>query len=81
MRGAAGRTAGADQGFIHDLADGVGAAAALGAAAEAAIDLAGGARRSRCTAPRTSWSLSTLQEQTIIENPARCEWLAEWHVR
>ena len=27
--------------FVHDLADGAGAAAALGAAAEAAIDLAG----------------------------------------
>jgi hypothetical protein len=30
--------------FIHDLADGSRAAAALGAAAQAAIDLAGGAR-------------------------------------
>jgi hypothetical protein len=49
MRGttAAWRTAGADQSFIHDLADGAGAAAALGAAAETAVNLAGGARRRR----------------------------------
>ncbi|MDQ0354612.1 hypothetical protein J2S22_001536 [Rhodoplanes tepidamans] len=43
---AAGGTAGAvlgagQQRLVHDLADGAGAAAALGAAAEAAIDLAG----------------------------------------
>ncbi len=42
--GAAGLGAGAE-GFRHDLADRPGAAAALGAAAEATINLAGGAGR------------------------------------
>ena len=42
---AADRAAGAEQGFVHDLADGTRAAAALGAAAEAAIDLLGVARQ------------------------------------
>jgi hypothetical protein len=53
MRGAAaaGWGAGADQSFVHDLADGVRAAATLGAAAEAAIDLAGRARRRRIHGP------------------------------
>ena len=44
---AASWAAGAKQGFVHDLADGARAAAALSAAAEAAIDLTGGARRAR----------------------------------
>ena len=43
--GAANRTAGAGQRFVHDGADRAGAAAALGAAAEAAIDLRRGMRR------------------------------------
>ena len=47
VRGAAAadRTAGAGQSFVHDLADRARAAAALSAAAEAAIDLTGCARR------------------------------------
>ena len=45
--GATGWAAGADQRFIHDLADRARAAATLRAAAETAIDLARGARRSR----------------------------------
>ena len=40
---------GAAERFVHDAADGAGASPALGAAAEAAIDLAGGAWRSRIT--------------------------------
>ena len=47
LAGTAGRTAGADQRFVHDLSDGAHTAAALGAAAEAAVDLSGGARRCR----------------------------------
>jgi hypothetical protein len=42
---AADRATGAGQSFIHDLADRPGATAALGAAAKAAINLAGRARR------------------------------------
>jgi len=47
MRGASapGGTAGADQRFIHDFADGASATAALRAAAEAAVNLTGAARR------------------------------------
>jgi hypothetical protein len=45
--GATYRATGAGQGFVHDLANSANAAAALGAAAEAAIDLSGGARRRR----------------------------------
>src|SRR5215831_15336257 len=40
----AGGTAGAGDRLIHDAADGARAATTLGAAAEAAVDLAGGAR-------------------------------------
>ena len=49
MRGAsaAARASGAGQGLVHDLADRAGAAAALGAATETAINLGGGARRRR----------------------------------
>jgi hypothetical protein len=36
--------AGADERFVHDLADGAGTTATLGAATEAAIDLPGRAR-------------------------------------
>ena len=43
--GAADRATGAGQCFVHDLADRAGAAAALRAAAETAIDLAGRSRR------------------------------------
>lgn len=43
--GAADRAAGAGQSLVHDLADRAGAAAALGTATEAAIDLASRARR------------------------------------
>jgi len=41
------RPAGAGDGLIHDSANGAGAPAALGAAAEATVDLAGGAWRLR----------------------------------
>jgi len=44
---AIGRAAGAGSRFVHDLADGKGATAALGAATEAAIDFGGGVRRRR----------------------------------
>jgi hypothetical protein len=44
---AAYRATGAEQGLVHDLADRTRATAALGAAAETAIDLTGGARRGR----------------------------------
>jgi hypothetical protein len=47
MRGAAAAGRAAGEGFVHDLADGAQAAAALGAAAEAAVDLRGGTRRRR----------------------------------
>ena len=65
--GAAGLGAGA-KGFVDDGLDGARAAAALGAATEAAIDLLGVSRQvvAALTALRTSWSLRTLQEQTII---------------
>lgn len=43
--GAADRATGADERLVHDFPDGAGATAALGRTAEAAIDLAGGARR------------------------------------
>ena len=45
--GATGRAAGAHQRLVHDLADRARATATLSAAAETAIDLARGARRSR----------------------------------
>lgn len=48
-----GRAAGTGERFVHDLADGARATPALGAAAEAAIDLAGGARRLLGTERRT----------------------------
>ena len=41
------RTAGADQRFVHDLADGASTAAALRAATETAVNLTGTARRRR----------------------------------
>jgi len=69
--GAADGTAdfGAVERFINDLADGTGAAAALGTAAEATIDVARGAARR--SAGSASWSLKTLQEQTIIRHLVR----------
>ena len=54
--------------FVPDAADGARAAAALDAAAETAIDLAGGARRLAATERRAHVLVaSTLQEQTIME--------------
>ena len=57
------------QSFVQDTFDGAGAATALHIAAEAAVDFV----RAQRLRPRgrynvaTSWSLSTLHEQTIIE--------------
>jgi len=60
------------QGLINDGLDGARASATFNAAAEAPVELLGIARRSSAvptvlTALRTSRSLRTLQEQTIIE--------------
>jgi hypothetical protein len=55
--------------FVDDGLDGARAAAAFGAAAEATVNLLGIPRQVRAalTALRTSWSLRTLQEQTIMK--------------
>ena len=63
------------QRLVHDPADGRGAPAALGAAAEAAVDLAGRSRGvSAATAVRTSWSRQHVAGTDNHRQPARPTW-------
>src|SRR5262247_4105460 len=55
--------------LVHDFSDGAGAATASSSGAKAAKNIAGGSARRSVATVRTSVSLRTLQEQTIIGGP------------
>src|SRR6185437_5110351 len=76
MRGAAaaGGAAGIIEGFVHDLADGAQAAAALRAAAEAAVDLRGGTRRRRSHGGAhlmVAQHVAGTDDHRLVRNPRR----------